>query len=382
MKIAPSPRSEARQPAFNRAGTAPVNRIWRLVLLLPMLLLAACASQPEPKPIALIAFPKPPDTPRFYHERTVLGTGELRQTTSKDRLRALLTGSSEKSGLGFTKPFDVAVHHGRVFVSDSVQRLVLALDFQSGSAFEIGARGDAGDLFKPLGLAVDAQGRLYVCDTQLKKVLIYDRDGNWLRSIDLQAQTQRPSGIEINPEGTRLFVVDVGGVKSTEHGILVYDASDGRFLRRIGERGKQPGQFNLPRDLTLSPDGLLYVTDGGNFRVQAIREDGSPVRAWGSPGRHLGQFTRPKGIAADRQGNLYVVDAAFGNFQIFSPTGDLLLYIGERSETPGPAKFMLPSGIAVDEDGRVYVIDQFYRKLEVFRPADVEPLQAPSPGSP
>jgi sugar lactone lactonase YvrE len=82
----------------------------------------------------------------------------------------------------------------------------------------------------------------------------------------------------------------------------------------------------------------------------------------------MGNFARPKEIAADRDGNVYVVDAAFGNFQIFNADGDLLMFIGERSETDGPAKYMLPSGIAVDGDGRVYFVDQWFRKIDVFRP--------------
>jgi hypothetical protein len=64
-----------------------------------------------------------------------------------------------------------------------------------------------------------------------------------------------------------------------------------------------------------------------------------------------------------------VIDAAFGNFQIFNSKGQLLLSIGNRSNTDGPAKFSLPSSIAVDDDGRVYVVDQYFRKVDVFRPA-------------
>jgi hypothetical protein len=71
----------------------------------------------------------------------------------------------------------------------------------------------------------------------------------------------------------------------------------------------------------------------------------------------------------DPQGNIYAADAAFGNFQIFTPDGQLLLFIGSRSTRPGPAQYMLPAGIDVDEDGRVYFVDQFFRKVDVFRPA-------------
>ena len=91
----------------------------------------------------------------------------------------------------------------------------------------------------------------------------------------------------------------------------------------------------------------------------------SDDRAASSPG--------PRKSRIDSAGNVYVVDTAFGNFQIFTPDGRLLLDVGGRSNTDGPAKYMLPSGIAVDEDGRVYVVDQFFRKVDIFRPAALAP---------
>ena len=90
-------------------------------------------------------------------------------------------------------------------------------------------------------------------------------------------------------------------------------------------------------------------------------------------GRQLGNFARPKEIATDGEGNLFVVDTAFGNFQVFNADGELLLFVGDRSERDGPAKYMLPSGIYVDEDGRVYMVDQWFRKVDVFRPARLKP---------
>ena len=64
-----------------------------------------------------------------------------------------------------------------------------------------------------------------------------------------------------------------------------------------------------------------------------------------------------------------------GNFQIFDRSGQLLLFVGDRSETPAPAKFMLPAGLAIDEDDRVYLVDQFFRKIDVFRPAALKPSE-------
>jgi DNA-binding beta-propeller fold protein YncE len=120
--------------------------------------------------------------------------------------------------------------------------------------------------------------------------------------------------------------------------------------------------------MAIGLEGRLYVVDGGNFRVQIFNADGTYRDSFGGVGRQLGNFARPKEIATDPDGNVYVADAAFGNFQIFSPEGDLLMFVGTRSERGGPGEYILPSGIAVDEDGRIFFVDQWFAKVDVFRP--------------
>jgi hypothetical protein len=346
-----------------------IGAIAVLRLALTILLASCSPSSPPNLPRAPVPFPPPPEEARYFHEHSIYSTANVENSTDEERWREILTGTSRKSGIRFSKPFDVAVHQGRVFVSDSVMQVVFALDFPEQRTFLIGNRGDDGDLGKPLGIAVDGKGNLYVADNGLKRISMYDRDGNFRGAFGGKGVLDRPTGIEVNQDGSRAFVVDVGGVKSENHRIHVFDPRDGKLLHEISSRGRAPGQLNLPRDVALAPNGLLYVTDGGNFRVQALSPEGEFVREWGKAGMRFGNFSRPKGIATDRDSNVYVVDAAFGNFQIFDPEGQLLLFIGRRSEKDGPAVFMLPAGIAVDEDGRVYVIDQFYRKLEIIRPA-------------
>ena len=351
---------------------------WRAFLIfIAAALLASCASPPPsgPQDTGPLVFPKPPDLPRFAYERTIVGTGAVRSLSERDRLRSLLTGSAVREGIGFAKPFDVAVRKGRIHVSDTVHRSVMVMDFRSQESFVIGDRGDDGDLSKPLGVALDDSDRIYVVDATLLGIQVYDGHGDWQRRIDLSAWAKRPSGIDVTADGTRLFVVDTGGVDSDSHRVLIIDGSSGKLIRSIGRRGTGDGEFNLPRDIHLGHNGLLYVTDGGNFRVQAFTQEGQFVRKWGEPGRRLGQFSRPKGISIDNDGNVYVVDAAFGNFQIFNADGALLMFVGDRSTTPEPAKYMLPAGIDVDEDGRIYMIDQFFRKLDVFRPVTLSENQ-------
>jgi len=339
------------------------------------LLIGGCASAPEQvvqKPDDLV-FPAPPDTARFYFERALYSSADVTAEEKNARLRRLLTGEGPRSGEGVAKPYGVAARQGRIYVADSVGASVKVYDIPGRRFFSIGIDGP-GQLFQPLGVEVDAAGRVYVVDASAKKVKVYDAEGKYLSQIGGPERFSRPVGVAVDPKGERVYVVDAGGVqKREEHRVHAFDAKTGRHLFDFGGRGTKDGEFNLPRDVAVAPDGTVHVVDAGNFRIQSFDRDGRHLRSFGKVGRNPGQFARPREIAVDAKGNLYVSDAAFGNFQIFTPSGDLLMFIGTRSERDRPARYMLPAGIAVDGDGRVYMADQFFRKVEVFRPAGVKP---------
>jgi DNA-binding beta-propeller fold protein YncE len=331
-------------------------------------LLGGCAATPDApdKPKAVLVYPPPPEEARFYYERSIYGSADVGDQT-ESRVRAILTGEGV-TGEGLNKPYAVAVHKGRIFVSDSVDRFVKAFDFQAGKYFKIGEE-DPGSLRKPLGIDVDDAGNLYVADATQKYIMVYDRDGKFLRRLGGPKLFDRLSSVTVDPEGTRIYVTEIGGVQSENHRVRVYDAQKGTHLFDIGKRGSESGEFNLPRDVAIGKEGKLYVVDGGNFRVQVFDREGKFLKSFGKVGKQTGNFARPKEVATDRDGNVYVVDTAFGNFQIFNGEGELLMFVGDRSEVDGPGRYMLPSGIYVDEDGRVYFVDQWFRKVEIFRPA-------------
>lgn len=347
------------------AGTWPR----RSLLLSAAAVLAACGTPPasDPKAFKPPVFPPPPEPPRFFWERTIRASGDIIADETGE-LRRLVTGESSRGEI-LSKPYAVAVFRGRIFVSDTVSRYVRLFDVPAGKYRRIGDEEGAGQLTKPIGLDVDAAGNLYVADIGTNAVMVYGSDGGFLRRIGGEQWFKRLSSVTVDPQGQRVYGVDIGGVSSDKHQVRVFDAKTGKHLQDIGRRGNGPGEFNLPRDVAIGADGRLYVVDGGNFRVVVFDREGRYLQSFGSVGKQYGQFARPKEIASDRDGNVYVVDSAFGNFQIFNADGELLLFVGDRSERDGPAKYMLPSGIAVDEDGRVYVVDQWFRKLEVYRPA-------------
>ena len=336
-------------------------------------LIAACAPLPPAKPTVdtgPLVFPAPPDEPRFVFERTIYSSADVALPDRQAALRSLLTGQGT-TGEGLNKPNTIAVYQGRIFLSDSGEAVIRVFDVPNGRHFRIG-EDDPGKLSKPLGIDVDRSGNLYVADSGAKSILIYNKDGKFLRRIGNAKWFDRLANVTVDPKGDRIYLVDIGGVGSQQHRVRVVDAASGEHLFDFGKRGKDPGEFNFPRDLAVGKDGRLYVVDSGNFRIQVFDRGGKFLKTFGAIGRQVGQFARPKEIAADPAGNLYVVDTAYGNFQIFSPEGELLLFIGSRSERDGPARYMLPSGIYADEDGRVYMVDQWFRKIDIFRPYNLK----------
>ena len=335
-------------------------------------LLAACAPLPPAKKVDTgpLVFPAPPDDPRFVYERTIYGSGDIMQQTQESKLRGLLTGEGAR-GEALNKPNSIAVFQGRIYLADSVEAVIRVFDVPNGRHFKIG-ENDPGKLSKPLGIDVDRNGNVYVADTSAKAILVYDKDGKFLRRIGDAKWFDRLANVTVDPKGDRIYLVDIGGVGSQQHRVRVVDAASGEILFDFGKRGAAPGEFNFPRDLTVGKDGRLYIVDSGNFRVQIFDRSGKFLKSFGAVGRQLGQFARPKEIAADSAGNIYVVDTAFGNFQVFNPEGELLMFVGNRSEEDGPARYMLPAGISVDEDGRIYMVDQWFKKVDIFRPYNLK----------
>lgn len=342
------------------------RKLHHIVLLLLPIVLAACSSAPPKEAFEPPVFPAPPDQPRFVFERSLRYNTNVEPLTASKKLRRYATGEIDDIK-GLVKPYGVAAYQGRVYVTDTVQRAIIMFDLNSSLYKEFG-REKPGQLVKPTGIDISSQGEVFVADVSARRVAVYDLEGNFLRFIGGQEYFKRPSGLSVSKDGSKLYVIDTGGVDNQEHHLYIFDAQSGEHISTIGERGSEAGQFNLPLQVSTADDGTVYVVDKGNFRIQAFDQEGKHKHSFGTIGRYPGQFFSPKGISTDRDGNIYVVDTAFGNVQVFNPAGELLMVIGQRGQSSKPGNYMLPAGIDVDEQGRVYIADQFFRKVDIYKP--------------
>lgn len=322
-----------------------------------LFVIAGCATVQAP-PSPNLVWPLAPDTPRVQYLESFSRSDQFAEKR-RDWLREVVFGPDGKNVTRMVKPYAVTTDQkNRLYVSDTGLSAVWVFDREKKEVRFIGDSGQ-GKLATPAGIVVDSRGIVFVADAKLRKVFAYDDAGNVVLGIGQADEFTSPSGLAIDPASGRLFVADAG-----RHKIRVYDSQTGQFLFEFGQRGIQTGQFNFPTHLFLR-QGVLYVTDTMNFRVQVFSLDGKFLRKYGEMGAKYGQLARPKGVAVDSEGHVYVVDAAFGNFQIFNGDAELLLFVGRTGISPG--EFYLPAGMFIDGDDRIYVVDQYNRRVQVFQ---------------
>ncbi len=153
---------------------------------------------------------------------------------------------------------------------------------------------------RPLGLAVGLDGGIIVSDTHYFRVLFYSRDG-------VLDETRTIGGVNGDEPGQFQFVTDTVQAANGHYYVGHYGQSDmiqefdaeGKFVRRWGSQGSEPNQFSRPQTLLFDRDGLLWVTDACNHRIQVFDVQGAEPkleRIWGKSGQRLGSFSIPTAL--------------------------------------------------------------------------------------
>src|SRR5204862_2551600 len=189
----------------------------------------------------------------------------------------------------------------------------------------------------------------------------------------------RPTHVALDPKTGDVFVSDGYG-KSRVH---KFDPK-GRHLVSWGEPGTDPGCFNIPHNIATDADGLVYVADRENHRVQVFD----------AKGRYLAQINnlhRPCGLYCDRRdgGVLFVgelpthlpvnqeVPNLGARVSVLTLKGDLVGRVGGRFAGERPGEFVAPHGCVVDSRGDLYVAEVSWtaRGKSLSPPREIRYLQ-------
>ncbi|MCI0396031.1 MAG: TIGR03663 family protein [Chloroflexi bacterium] len=188
---------------------------------------------------------------------------------------------------------------------------------------------------------------------QLAPILVVGSPGSG------DGQLLQPRNLAIGPDGM-IYVADSGN-----HRIQVFD-QQGRFVRGWGAFGQAEGLLNEPWDIAVS-DEYVYVADTWNHRLQQFTLDGGFVRVIGVSGSPLegqeggGLFFGPRDIGILPDGNLLVTDTGNHRLQVLDAAGNFIRQIGSRGTELG--RFQEPVGIGLNPDGLVYVADTWNGRI-------------------
>ena len=286
----------------------------------------------------------------------------------------------------FADPFGITVdHEGNVYVADAGDNNLIRKITPAGlvttlaggaEGFKDGA-GRAASFNSPSALALDTDGNLYVADTgnnAIRKItpagLVTTLAGDGTAGrVDGAARSARfngPVGVAVDAQGN-VYVAD------TYNDLIRQITTDGQVRTIAG--GNAPGyadgaaggaRFDTPCALIATATaGELLVADTGNNLVRRIKPGGevTTLSINLSGAGQSGELSEPMGLAQGADGSLYVTENRGGRILQISPDGARArvqagpLERGFSNGDGASARFNGPAGISVDRSGALYVAD-------------------------
>lgn len=277
----------------------------------------------------------------------------------------------------------------------------------TGKSASVGVQASSTRFSAPQGVAVDADGNLYVADSVMRKVspagqvssltladgkpfpagswIVRTADGTFYMAAQRQLVQVTPDGVlsalagdPVNDghddgTGTAATFSDIGGLALAPNGDIVLAEGRNHLIRRITPAGVvttiagtgAPGyvdgpahsaQFNYPSDCAVAADGTIFVADGQNRCIRKIDAQGIVSTVAGAPvnpGSQDGtgpaaQFEHPTGIVVDSDGTLYVGDLFGQNIRKVTPDGVV-------TTIPVDPPMDGSTGMVLDGHGNLYV---------------------------
>ena len=309
---------------------------------------------------------------------------------------------------GPNKPFALAMADDGLFVTDAEKYNITKYAFTGEKLFSFGTMGQGKVQFQELyGIATDGLGKVYAVDRVRSSIQIIATGkgaGNdlpfdispptsvkWLADIPLSVKKlawDKTSHrfFAVDGENDAIVIVKDGRVEKTirvpnmipvsiavdlkgfpwiidrEGSQLVKLDATGRVLLKVGSSGSKEGYFSKPSDILIGKDGLIYVADKNNNRIQVFNGEGVFMNAFTKAGgNHL--LESPLAIAQDLKGNTYVLCEERKVVVCIAPNGSVTQELG--GDLTGAEKFDNPVSLAV-LGPELLVLDAGKRSIKVF----------------
>jgi DNA-binding beta-propeller fold protein YncE len=332
-------------------------------------------AQPKKAPVidySNIVWPNPPAIARIkyqaFYAAQKISQVEAGSQTKKAKWMDRLAGTQPTTEGGkvlfqLAQPYGVAVDSkNNLYVADSKVGAIFIFNTETRDVELIKNKVQA-HFVRIIGLAMDDGDRLFVADPGLHHVLVFDSTH---KATDVITEgLVEPGSLAIDRENRLLYVSDVNLDQ-----VLVYDADSFTLKRKMGTTGKNheltsPGDFARPTGLAVDQEGNLYVCDTLNDRIEVFDADGKFISTYGKNGDGPGDFARPKGVAIDGDGHIWVADGVQDRVQVFNSQWKLLIGFGGHGLLPGQFQGLV--GITIDKNNRVFTSEIYPGRVQQFR---------------
>ena len=145
---------------------------------------------------------------------------------------------------------------------------------------------------KPVGLAIDSEGRLLVANG--REVTVFDSSLEKIGSIT-SPTVWRPYELTTD-SSSNIYVTDI------RNHCLHKFTKEGVHLKTVGKLGSGVAEFNYPNGVEFSKEGTLFVCDSSNHRIQVFDTDLRFIKCFGKEGSKSGHFDWPDDLDFDSKG--------------------------------------------------------------------------------
>jgi DNA-binding beta-propeller fold protein YncE len=177
---------------------------------------------------------------------------------------------------------------------------------------------------------------------------------------DIYTEADQPSDISVGPNG---YVYLVDGVNNR---VVVLDRK-GRMKFTFGQEGTGQGEFKHPLGIDISNQGMVFIADSGNHRVQVFDSNGNFLRLFSVKGGPQDKPSDPVDVlASDFKDYVYVSDNDNHKIKVYDTRGNFQFEWGRFGE--GPGDFRYPGILAKNEQNEIFVVDVLNTRVQKFDP--------------
>lgn len=337
-----------------------------------------------------------------------------------------------RTGSELTSAAGIAISADRAYVIDGTNSTIKVYSKEGTFLFQFGGLGSGDQQFAgPTGIALDAQGNVFVADNPSLQVKKFDKNGafitKWGRLGSDEKSFLQLSALAVNQTTGEVFVGDQGNFRVAKY------SNDGKFILSFGgyTTGADDEKFSSVRAVAVDGTGNVYVAEANTIKIfngttgkflkkvvtflpnqGSANQSGIAVDAvndvyltdrynsgilkkvvapLGSPSIVALSTTRffdPRAIAAEANGVLYVVDRInpFPRdynqptiLRILQP--DVVSTSWGKVPPDSPTTFTSPQGIAANKDGQIFVADASSNNIQVFNSDGTPSLSFGSTGT-